>query len=115
MAVVEERYVAPRVNVVERENEVVIEAELPGVSREQAEIEVREGTLYLKAHARAIGGGGTEGAYRVQERPGASYYRSFKLGDTIDPAKIEARLQDGVLTLTLAKSDKFKPRAIVVN
>ena len=113
MATVEERYIAPRVNVVERDNEMVIEAEIPGVSREQTEIEVREGTLYLKAHAGA--NGASEGAYRLQERPGASYYRSFKLGDTIDTSKIDAQLKDGLLTLHLAKSDKIKPRTIAVN
>ena len=113
MSVIEERYIAPRVNVVERENEVVIEAEMPGVSRDQAEIEVREGTLYLKTRTPA--NGGVEGAFRLQERPGANYYRTFKLGDAIDPARIEARLKDGLLTLKLAKAERFKPRAIVVN
>jgi HSP20 family protein len=107
-----ERYIAPRVNVVEREDAVVIEAEVPGVSREQAEIEVRDGVLHLKAHAGAPANGG---AYRIQERTGASYYRTFKLGDAIDSSKIDAKLKDGVLTLTLGKSERVKPRTISVN
>lgn len=107
-----ERYVAPRVNVVERDNEVVIEAEVPGVTQDHTEIEVRDGVLYLKARA---GDAANGGAYRIQERPGASYYRTFKLGEAIDLSKIDARLKDGVLTLTLGKSERVKPRTISVN
>ncbi len=112
MSQVEERYIAPRVNVVEREDAVVIEAEVPGVARDQAEIEVRDGMLYLKAHA---GAAANSGAYRVQERAGASYYRTFRLGEAIDTSKIDAYLKDGLLTLTLAKSERVKPRSIAVN
>jgi len=113
MSVVEERYVAPRVNVVEREDAVVIEAEMPGITREQAAIEVRDGTLYVKTQRPEHDG--ADGAYRVRERWGASYYRAFELGDGIDLEKIDARMKDGLLTLTLAKSDKFKTRAVAVN
>jgi HSP20 family protein len=112
MTQVEERYIAPRVNVVEREDAVVIEAEVPGVTREKAEIEVRDGVLHLKAHTNAPANGG---AYRIQERAGASYYRTFRLGEAIDTSKIDAQLKDGVLTLTLAKSERLKPRTISVN
>ncbi len=108
-----ERYIAPRVNVVEREDAVVIEAEMPGIASGQAEVEVRDGTLYLKTQRPEAGG--SEGAYRLRERWGASYYRAFELSDGIDPAKIEARMKDGVLTVTLAKSDKIKPRTVSVN
>jgi HSP20 family protein len=113
MSAVNERYVVPRVNVLEHDDAVVIEAEVPGVARDQAEIEVRDGTLYLKAHAPK--NGETKNGYHVQERFGASYYRAFKLGNTINPEKIEAKLKDGLLTVTLGKSDRLKPRAIAVN
>lgn len=109
---VAERFVAPRVNVVEREDAVVIEAEVPGVPREQTEIEIRDGVLYLTARTAPVANGG---AVRVQERPGVNYYRTFRLGDAIDPAKVDARLRDGVLTLTLAKAEQAKPRTISVN
>jgi len=112
MTQVQERYITPRVNVVEREDAVVIEAEVPGVSKEKTEIEVRDGVLHVKAHAEAPANGG---AYRVQERAGVNYYRTFRLGEAIDTSKIDARLKDGLLTLTLSKAEQLKPRTISVN
>lgn len=109
---VDDRYVAPRVNVVEREDAVVIEAEVPGVAREQTEIEIRDGVLYLTGRTAPAANGGS---FRVQERPGVNYHRTFRLGDGIDTSNIDARLKDGVLTVTLAKSEKIKPRTISVN
>ena len=108
----EERYISPRVNVVEKDDAVIIEAEVPGVSREHAEVEVRDGTLRLKAR---VNGNGGEGRYRLRERIPASYYRVFTLGDAVDPGNVEARLQDGVLTVRLAKSERQRARQIVVN
>jgi HSP20 family protein len=107
-----ERLIAPRVNVVEREDAVVVEAEVPGVSREHAEIEVKDGALHITAR---VNGNGSTGAYRLRERIPATYYRRFQLGDTIDTAKVEASLKDGVLTVTLPKSERLRARQIAVN
>lgn len=109
----EERYIAPRVNVVEEEDAVIIEAEVPGVARENTEVEVRDGTLHLKA--RINGNGQGHGRYRLRERVPASYYRAFTLGDGVDPSRVEATLQHGVLTVRLAKSERLRPRQIAVN
>lgn len=112
MATTQERYILPRVNVLEDEESVVIEAEVPGVSKDEAQVEVRDGKLIVKANRHA---NGVNGKYRLQERPSAGYYRTFALTDAIDQTKVEARLNDGILTITLAKSDHLKPRTISVN
>ncbi len=108
----EERYVTPRVNVMEREDAIVIEAEVPGVARDHAELEVRDGALHIKARTN---GNGAQGAYRLRERVPATYYRTFQLGDAIDTERVEARLVDGVLTVTLPKSERLRPRQISIN
>jgi len=108
----EERYIAPRVNVVDQEAAVIIEAEVPGVTREHTELEVRDGALHIKAR---VNGHGAEGSYRLRERVPATYYRTFQLGDAIDTERVEARLQDGVLTVTLPKSERLRPRQISIN
>ena len=108
----DERLIAPRVNVVEREDALVVEAEVPGVTRDHAQIEVRDGTLHITAR---VNGNGATGAYRLRERVPATYYRRFQLGDTIDTEKVEASLKDGVLTVTLPKSERLRPRQISIN
>lgn len=108
----EDRYVAPRVNIVEREDAVVIEAEVPGVSCEHTELELRDGALHIKAR---VNGNGAQGAFRLRERVPATYYRSFQIGDSIDTDRLEARLLDGVLTVTLPKSERLRPRQISIN
>lgn len=108
----EERYVAPRVNVLEREDAVVVEAEVPGVAREDTELELRDGALHIRARVKP---NGAEGAYRLRERAPAGYRRTFKLGDGIDTAHVEATLKDGVLKVTLQKSGGLKSRQISVN
>ncbi len=107
-----ERYVTPRVNVREDDEAVTIEAEFPGVAQDDAEVEVRDGTLILKGNRNS---NGAEGQYRVQERHNAGFYRSFALGEAIDSDKVDAKLSDGVLTVTLQKSERLKPRTININ
>ncbi len=105
-------YVAPRVNIVEQADAYAIEAELPGVPKDQIELEIKDGELILKG---TRDGGGPEGGYRLKERPSADFYRSFALGDTIDTSKVTANMNDGVLTVTLQKVEQAKPLAISVN
>ena len=107
-----ENYVTPRMNVLEDAEVVTIEADFPGVARDDAEVEVRDGHLILKGDRKS---NGAAGRYRVQERRSAGYYRTFALGDVIDPAKVEAKLSDGVLTVTLHKTDRFKPKTVNIN
>lgn len=106
------RFVAPRVNVIEEDERVVIEAEVPGVTREDTELEVRDGQLILKA---TRGNGTSVGSYRLRERSAAGFYREFSLHDSINPESVEARLENGVLSVTLNKSSKMLPRTISVN
>lgn len=107
-----ERYVAPRVNVLEDAEAVTIEAEFPGVAQDDAEVEVRDGNLILRGDRKS---NGAEGLYRVHERQNAGFYRSFALGEAIDTGKVDAKMSDGVLTVTLQKVDRLKPKTISIN
>ena len=109
---IREKYVRPRVNVLEDAEAVTIEADFPGVARDDAEVEVRDGHLILKGDRKS---NGPAGGYRIQERERAGYYRTFALGDAIDPGKVEAKLSDGVLTVRLEKTSRFKPKVISIN
>ncbi len=110
--VTREKYVTPRVNVLEDAEALTIEADFPGVAQDDAEVEVRDGHLILKGDRKS---NGAAGRYRVHERQSAGYYRAFALGDAIDLGKVEAKLSDGVLTVRLEKADRLKPKTISIH
>ncbi len=107
-----ERYAAPRVNIAEDANVFTIEAEMPGVAREGVEIEVVKGELVLIGKREGNGHGG---ALRMQERTAANFRRAFALGNSINVNHVEAKMADGVLTITLHKIEDVKPRKIAIN
>jgi HSP20 family protein len=105
-------YLAPEVNIVETKDGYVLEAEMPGVNKEglQITLEGNEMTIVGHRHAETLPG---EALFR--ESRAADYRRVFELDPAIDTAKISAKMEQGVLTLTLPKSEKVKPRKIVVD
>ena len=107
-----EEYAAPVVNIYETKDGYVLEAEMPGVNKDglQITLEGTEITLTGRRNAEAVTG---EALYR--ERQAADYRRVFGLDPAIDTAKISAKMEQGVLTLTLPKSERVKPRKIVVS
>jgi len=103
----------PPVDIVEEPERLVFRAEIPGVSKDDIDIKVENGTLILrgeKKQEREIDG---ETAHRVERFYGA-FTRSFALPATIDADKIQARYKDGVLELVLPKADVAKPRKITI-
>ena len=106
------QYVTPEVNIYETKDGYTLEAEMPGVSKDGLEITLEglEITLTGRRSAEVISG---EGLFR--ERHGADYRRVFELDPAIDTARISARMNQGVLFLTLPKSEQVKPRKITVN
>lgn len=108
----ERGYVSPRVDIVETKDAYLLEAEMPGVTKEGLEIslENNELTLVGRRPAEKIE---AELIYR-ESRP-RDYRRAFVLDPTIDTAKIGARLEDGVVLLKLPKAERVKPRSIKVS
>ena len=104
--------IRPRVDVRETETGITLEADLPGVSKENAVVEVRDGQLIIEGKR---GDGQGKATWRIRERPNASFYRAFELGDTLDTQKIEANLENGVLTVALHKRAELTPHKVVIN
>jgi len=105
-------YVVPEVNIFEGPDGYVLEAEMPGVNRGGLEItlEGTEITLVGHRHRDAI-----QGRPLFRESRPADYRRVFELDPAIDTSKITARMDQGVLVLTLPKSEEVKPRKIKVD
>jgi len=107
-----EEYVAPEVNIFETKDGYVLEAEMPGVSKSGLEISLEGNQITLTGRR---GSENAAGQPVFRERRVADFRRMFELDPAIDSSKIEAKLEQGVLTLSLPKSESVKPRKIVVN
>jgi HSP20 family molecular chaperone IbpA len=104
------RYITPAVDIYETSDGLVVVADLPGVKRDDLEISVENDLLTI--HGRPSYTDRADVALR--EFTMGEYYRQFTLSDRVDREKIGARLERGVLTLTLPRADHAKPRLIKV-
>ncbi len=101
----------PAVDIFETEGAITILADMPGVKADQLEIDLRENVLTLTGRA-TTGGAGESDVLR--EYDAGTFHRQFTLAESIDQAKIDAKLADGVLRLELPKLERAKPRQITV-
>ncbi len=103
----------PRADVLEGQKEFRIVMDLPGIAASDLEISVENQSLSVKAERKLEVPEGFEP--RRRERAGnVAFTRTFRLGNGVDPESVEARLRDGVLTLTLPKTEQSLPRRIEV-
>ncbi len=104
---------SPAVDIYETLDTIVLTAELPGLTREDIEIEIRDNTLILKGERRLAKDVQEENYLRIERAYGV-FQRSFTLPATIQQDKIRAVFKDGVLELTLPKADGARPKKIAI-
>ncbi|HMP83408.1 MAG TPA: Hsp20/alpha crystallin family protein [Verrucomicrobiota bacterium] len=104
-------FVAPVVNIFEVKDGYVLEAEMPGVNKDGLEITLEGNEITITGHRNRET---PEGEAIFRERHAADYRRVFELDPAVDTARISAKVNQGVLTLTLPKSEQVKPRKIAV-
>jgi len=106
------RVVAPAVDIFESARSLTLLADMPGVAPDNLEIDLNEGVLTVTGRVSPPQGPHEEPVLR--EYGSATFQRKFTLSQSVDQAKIEARLEDGVLRLELPKLEKAQPRKIQV-
>ncbi len=104
-------HLVPQVNIVDTKDSFILEAEMPGVSKEGLEVRL-EGNELTIVGRRQFGVPGAEPVYR--ESSPRDFRREFVLDPSIDTSKLSATIDQGVLTVTLPKTEKVKPRKIEV-
>lgn len=92
----------PKVDVRNEENQVVIEAEVPGLTKDQISVEVDNGILRIKGEKKAIDEKKAQ-TYIHRELKHSSFCRSFSVGENVDTAKLGAKFENGILEVTLPK------------
>jgi len=103
----------PAVDVFEGRDAVKIVAELPGVKAEDVRISLENQTLTLRGEKRQVAEEKTERVHRYERTYGA-FERTFALPGTIDADRIEASYAEGLLTVTLPKVERARPRQIEI-
>ncbi len=106
------RGVYPAVNIFEKDGEMILVTELPGVKKEDMNIEVKGNTVRL-AGERKIEYGKDVSYHRV-ERSSSKFDRTLRLPINIETDKVKAEYKDGILVLSLPRAEKDKPKQITI-
>ncbi|MDK2848034.1 MAG: Hsp20/alpha crystallin family protein [Desulfuromonadales bacterium] len=104
------RILMPAVDIFESDATLTLVADMPGVAKEDLDINLDKGVLTISGDVKLPG----HGQAVVREFAGASYHRQFKISEQIDAEKTSAELANGVLTLTLPKAESAKPKKIEI-
>ncbi len=103
------------VDIREDGDHLIVEAELPGFKKEEVDITLENQTLTIAAQRNEERTDEKQGEYLLNERRYSRFLRSFTLPPTIDEKSVQAKLDNGVLQVTLNKREETKPRKVSVN
>jgi HSP20 family protein len=104
----------PKVDIVDRDDEVFIKAELPGIDKKDIEVSMTDNTITIKGSSRKEEKEEKGDYYRCEITQGA-FSRSLSLPATVNIDKSKAKFKDGVLELTLPKTEQAKRRNIKID
>lgn len=105
---------APPLDLTEDKDNLVAIVEVPGLSKENLEVSVHEGVLSISGERARASERETEEAHR-RERVYGRFHRSISLPKPVKTEAIKAAYRDGILTVTMPKTEEAKPRQIEVN
>ena len=103
---------SPAVDIFENESSITVFADMPGVKAQDLKVDLRESVLTLTAQVTPPET--AREADVLREYESGTFFRQFSLSETIDQAKIDAQLNNGVLRLELPKVERARPRQITV-
>lgn len=105
----------PAIDISEREGAYLVHADLPGVKKEDIDINLENGVLTITAETRKEREEKSDDRIIRQERSYGKYVRSLRLGTQVDETKVKATFKDGVLELELPKAEAARPKKIAVD
>jgi len=104
----------PPTDIFEEADGIRIQLELPGLKPEDVTLTLENSTLTIRGEKKQVAEEKTTKGHRYERSYGA-FERSFSLPSTVDPDKVNARFEHGVLTIMIPKAEKAKPREIQVS
>jgi HSP20 family protein len=107
----EEPVFSPQVDIVEKKDSVVILADMPGVSKENVDVVLEKGVLTIEGRVEEQE---PDLELQRQEYQVGTFHRRFAVGEGLDVENVEATMEDGVLRLSISKSEHYQPRRIQI-
>ena len=104
----------PRVDVYEKEDAIILKAELPGMNKKDIDIDIEDRVLTLRGE-RSLDDEVTDESYYRRERVYGKFHRAFRLPADVEPEKIKADFKDGILNVNIPKPEEKKPKKISVH
>jgi len=107
-----ENWIAPVVDIFETEEDFILVANMPGVNKENVKIKIEDGSLLImgKVNYENL----INENYILNESQIGNFYRKFQISESIDDARIEAKLENGQLIVHLPKHERAKPKNIEI-
>jgi len=105
--------VLPLINLTEGKDKYYVRAELPGVKGDELDIQVTANSLAISGE-RKIAAEDEGARYHRREREAGTFSRMIGLPDEVDTDKVEAKLENGILTVVISKAEITKPKQITV-
>ena len=108
-----DRNVSPKMDVVEREHDFFLVCELPGLEREDVDLNIASNVLTIKGTKKEEKEA-SNGTYYRKESWSGTFQRTLPLPSSVDVEKVDAELKDGILRIYLPKKEEAKPKQISV-
>ncbi|MFQ6121022.1 MAG: Hsp20/alpha crystallin family protein [Methanosarcinales archaeon] len=106
-------YKEPYLDMIETDKDIIVTADMPGVDKKDIDIRVTENNIEISAETKREAEEKKEG-YIFRERMAGKYYRSLTLPSSVDPEKVKASYKNGVLEVTLPKTEVKKKTVIKI-
>ena len=111
-ALAKESWIAPVVDIYETQDDYILRANMPGVGKDNVKIKLEDGNLILMGRVDYNELLGKK--YVMRESELGNFYRKFKISDSVDESKLDAKLNNGQLVIQLPKHERVKPRTIEI-
>ncbi|NMB82105.1 MAG: Hsp20/alpha crystallin family protein [Ignavibacteria bacterium] len=111
-ALEKESWIAPTIDIYETADDYFLSAYLPGVTKENVKIKLEDGNLVIMG--RVDYETQVNRKYILKEMEIGNFYRRFKISDSIDESKVDAKLENGILNVKLPKHERVKPKTIEI-
>ncbi len=107
-----ESWVAPSIDIYETADDYFLSAYLPGVTKENVKIKLEDGNLVIMG--RVDFETMINRKYVLKEMEVGNFYRRFKISESIDESKVDAKIENGILQVKLPKHERIKPKTIEI-